>query len=114
MKVYNLTTGQIEDRVIESAYSNSGSLIGRLIISNITPTVLKVGVNNLVGRHTLLLDNNSTFSVYFGFENDLTLETAIVIPSGSILKLKVDPKEDINLYALSDVKETRVTIIEIK
>lgn len=94
--------------------TNSGSLLGTVTILSASATELKVGGTPLAGRHTLLVNNDSSFSIFFGFDNTVTTSTGLFVPSGNVLKINLDPNTTFSLFAIAGVTNTDITIIEIK
>lgn len=93
---------------------SSDSISGTVTISSSSATELKVGASALSGRHTLLLNNDSSFSIFFGFDNTVTASTGFFIPSGNILTINLDADTVTQLFAIGGVTDANVTITEIK
>lgn len=65
-----------------------------------TPIILKVGDNNLTGRHTLLVVNpDDTEPIYIGFDDQVLPDNGIPIFPKEQKHFKV--KDDVDIYAIS-------------
>jgi hypothetical protein len=82
-----------------------------ITLSNVTPSIARVGVANLAARTRLYIYNRTANKViYWGFRADLTANNSFVIPGGALLILPVN--EQPLVYLLSQDLNQIATIAE--
>jgi hypothetical protein len=92
----------------------SGSVYGNLTIG-VTATLIKVGANQLAGRHAVFIENpiGSTRPVYIGFDNSVNTSNGIPIEEGDSKIFDLDPNESQALYGIASASTT-VRVAEVK
>lgn len=98
---------------IEGATVRDGSLIGKVTIQT-SATTLCIGSANLTSRHRLIINNDASNLIFISFDSAVTTATGWLIKSGEIMSFKLDPNEEISLYAVANAYDTEISLMELK
>ena len=82
-----------------------------LTLSNVTPSIAKIGADNLANRSRLIVYNRTANRViYWGFREDLSSTNSFTIPANSLLSIAVS--DSTKVYLLAQDNGLIVTVAE--
>lgn len=90
-----------------------GSLHGALVLAELTATPIRIGLENLEERHTVLIINAKSTDIFVGFDENVSGSNGIPVFGGTERAFSLNRTEDFDLYAYSATANT-VKIVEVK
>lgn len=99
-----MTTGQFDDVVNRSG-------VYAAVTVGTSAVELKVGGAALIFRQLLIVRNNSTATIYWGYDNSVTTSTGTPLSPNETLALGVGP--DITVYAIAVGAGNNVRVQEL-
>lgn len=102
----NATYG--DDQTSTADIINNSGTQGALTVGT-TAVEVKVGVSRLVSRKSVTLYNNSSSTVYWGYNNTVTISTGTPIQKDTFMSWSVG--ESVEIWVISDGanRNTRIT-----
>ena len=91
---------------------HAGSIQGRVDLST-TAVALKIGASSLAGRRALIIFNDASTNIFFGFNSNVTGADGYRVASGTGIKFKFDPEELVEIYGVLEDEPLDIAIIEL-
>lgn len=100
-------------QVKQTEIINVGSLYGAINLDANVPVALRFAETNLAGRHSVIVINVSSNTIWVGFDNKVTKATGIPVAAGQERLFSLNPTEDLTLYAFCE-QITPIRLVEVK
>lgn len=93
----------------------AGTRIGTISLTTTAVSELKVGSSNLLhGRHTLILENDTSGLFYIKNTTNLSSTNGFLVDSGTAATIKLDPSKSQKVYAMAFTGTVTPHVIEIR